>query len=131
MTMTCWGSVTAAARQLALAALLTGASTSTLTAQGETGTLRGHVRDTAGRPLCNARVTIVGTSFSTPTDSTGSYRIEKVPPGTFSIRATYAGYVATEIQGMRSLAGQTLQRDFVLKPAPSTLKIVEMSPGRA
>jgi protocatechuate 3,4-dioxygenase beta subunit len=114
----------AAARFMALAALLTGIGATALDAQVATGTLQGHVRDTAGRPIRNARVIIVGTSFSAPTDSTGSYRIEKIPPGMFALRATYVGYTPMGAEGIRILAGQLLQRDFMLKVSAVTMQDV-------
>jgi len=133
MTMTCGSRSRTVVRTLALAVTLTGASTTALVAQVATGTLQGHVRDTAGRPIRNARVIVVGTSFSAPTDSTGAYRIELIPPGVFPIRAMYVGFTPMQVQGIRVVAGQAVQRDFALKAYTATeqvLVVTDSPPNR-
>lgn len=50
-----------------------------------TATLRGVVRGANGRPVRDAVVGIVGTGRSVRTDSTGAFRIDRIPAGTRTI----------------------------------------------
>ena len=55
-----------------------------------TGTMRGYIRDSQGRPLAGATVLIKNTLQGTSTDATGQYTLE-VPAGA-TIQFGYAGY---------------------------------------
>jgi hypothetical protein len=48
---------------------------------GQTGTVRGVIRDDAGQVIPNAPVKIKGTSIESKTDSTGAYELKNVPYG--------------------------------------------------
>lgn len=118
MTQSC---VRALARTaLALAAVAFGAGASTLHAQS-TGKVDGNVRDAAGIPLGGARVTIVGTAFTTTTNPQGYYFFNSVPAGTISIRATYIGYTSSEVTQLRVLSGQTIKQDIVMEQSAVAL----------
>jgi TonB-dependent receptor len=57
------------------------------------GTLRGVVSDSlTGKPLVGANVYLMGTSFGSVSDLEGSYRIERIPDGSYAIRVSYIGY---------------------------------------
>ena len=47
--------------------------------------------------LPGANVYIVGTSFGAASDQNGEYRISKVPPGSYTLRATYIGYESKDV----------------------------------
>jgi TonB-dependent receptor len=78
------------------------------------GIINGVVRDSqTGEPLPGANVTLVNTGFGAATDFNGKYSIRDVPPGSYTIRATYVGY--TEKQASLEVQdGQTLKQDFKL-----------------
>ena len=60
-----------------------------------TGKVDGYVKDAGtGQPLANANVIIEGTDplLGAPTDEEGYFFILNVPPGTYTISATYIGY---------------------------------------
>ncbi|MBN2013083.1 TonB-dependent receptor [candidate division KSB1 bacterium] len=68
------------------------------TAVWANGALRGLVIDeTTNEPLIGANVYIVGTALGSATDLEGIYHINKVPPGTYTIRVTYIGYQTKDI----------------------------------
>jgi hypothetical protein len=105
----CAASLTAAAWGLAAAPLL---------AQGAGGKIEGHVRDQAGAPIANAQVFVVNTTFSTITNSDGFYFFNNVPVGTATLQASFIGYRATRIEGIKILSGQTLTQDVALEATP-------------
>jgi hypothetical protein len=67
-----------------------------LNAQTSKGTLAGEVRDPGGAVISNASVAVVSQDTretrATTTDATGSFRIEAINPGTWSIHVTAPGF---------------------------------------
>ena len=67
-----------------------------LNAQTSKGTLAGEVRDPRGAVISNASVTVVSQDTQetrvTTTDSTGSFRVEAINPGTWSIHVDAPGF---------------------------------------
>lgn len=56
-------------------------------------TVEGVLRDSTGkRPLAQVQVRLTGTTLSTSTDAAGRFVFSPVPPGSYAIRATTAGY---------------------------------------
>jgi len=123
MTLPCVGSSVRSA--LALAAVAIGASAATLSAQGATGSIEGHVRDTAQHAMARAAVAIVGTSQVAITDSNGHYLLTAVPPGMVALQARFIGYKPYQVSAVRVLAGQTATVDFTL--TPSLLQLNEIT----
>ena len=85
------------------------------------GTLVGNVTDTTGAAVVGAAVvaTNTGTSVSKTamTDSSGSYRISDLEPGTYAISVTSSTFAKVSTQGV-ILQGNSEQRfDAKLKPA--------------
>ncbi len=64
-----------------------------------TGTLSGKIVDAeTGDPLIGVNVLLVDTMIGAATDINGEYRVEKIPPGTYTLTATYIGYSKVSIQ---------------------------------
>jgi len=79
------------------------------------GTIAGVVKDAqTGNPLPAANIVVIGTSMGAASDLNGGYVISKVPPGEYTLRATYVGYKGVEIR-VQVLAGQRVQQDFELE----------------
>jgi len=58
-----------------------------------TGSVRGRVTDKkTGEPLVGASVIVDGTELGNATDLNGQYQIINVPPGRYSVTASYTGY---------------------------------------
>ena len=63
----------------------------------DTGSISGKVTGDS-MPLAGANVFLVGTSMGATTDSLGSYLIENVPVGKYSVRADYIGYESSSME---------------------------------
>ena len=60
---------------------------------GEVGTLAGMVTDvSSGASLAGANVVVEGTDLGAAADASGSYLIEKLPAGTYTVSASMMGY---------------------------------------
>ena len=122
MTHNCWNAIT---RRVVLAGVALVASATVLSAQA-TGKVEGKVRDATEKPIANATVYIVGTTFSGTTNSTGYYFINNVPPGTVVMRAVFPGYNPMELSGLRILTGQTITQDFKLEQKAQNVAEIEV-----
>jgi outer membrane receptor for ferrienterochelin and colicin len=72
------------------------------------GKIVGVVTDAnTGDPLPNANVQLVGADMGTIADEEGRFVIINVPAGTYTLRATYIGYTALQIQDLRVATGLT------------------------
>jgi TonB-dependent receptor len=84
------------------------------TAIAASGTIEGVVRDSqTGDALPGANVTLVKTSLGASTDVEGRFTIRDVPPGSYTLRATYVGYREKEVS-IQVTEGKTLKQDFKL-----------------
>src|SRR2546430_3687314 len=83
-------------------------------AQGTTGTITGVAREEGtGRPIPNARVTIVGTGIAVPTRDDGSYVIRGAPSGAQEVRVLALGHVTQKLP-VTVPAGGSATLDFSL-----------------
>ncbi len=83
----------------------------------QSGRVSGKVTDKAtGEPLIGANVIIVGTSFGAAANMKGEYIIHEVPPGTYSVRASYIGYQKVIVTSVQVVSGLTVSINFSLLP---------------
>ncbi len=93
----------------------------------------GSVRDSrSGDPLPGASVVLEGTGLGSAADLNGEYAIRNVPPGSYTIRATYVGYrsVAFTLQVTERM---TITRDFFLLAvgvAGDTVQVTAQASGQ-
>jgi outer membrane receptor protein involved in Fe transport len=81
----------------------------------QTGRVIGKVVDQQSEePLIGANVIIVGTSLGAATDVNGSFIISQVPPGNYSIKASYIGYQDVTVEQIRVVAGLSAEVNFRL-----------------
>nr|AKQ03511.1 TonB-dependent receptor [uncultured Ignavibacteria bacterium Rifle_16ft_4_minimus_38087] len=91
------------------------------------GKLRGRVTDKeSGEPLIGANVTIDGTSLGASSDLNGDYIILSVPPGTYTVKASYIGYSSYTISNIRVLSNITETQDFALSSTAIQVEAVEV-----
>jgi TonB-linked SusC/RagA family outer membrane protein len=93
-------------------------------AQGNTGTITGVLREVgSGRPIPNARVTVVGTGISVPTRDDGTYIIRGAPVGAQEVRTLTLGY-ASQKQSVTVPPDGSVALDFTL--TPSAIQLAEV-----
>ena len=101
-------------RTAGMLTLLALAGPGAVTAQTPTGAIEGTVTDaTSGQPLNDASVTLVGTNFSTLTNTAGRYSVANVPAGEHTVKVVIIGYAPQERQ-VTVTAGQKTVADFAL-----------------
>ncbi len=95
--------------------------------QGGTGGITGIVQDTAGANLVSAKVEVEPGDRQVPSDNQGQFRIPNLPPGQYTLTATYVGfkpYTTTVTVSAGQIASVTAtlqvlsQADSVLVTAP-------------
>lgn len=80
-----------------------------------TGKIAGRVTDAnTDDPLPGVNVVIVGTTQGTTTDGDGYYAILNVRPGTYDLRASFIGFTAQVVEGVRVQIDRTTTIDFSL-----------------
>ena len=84
-------------------------------------TITGRLADSNGLAVVGASVTATsvetGEARTVVTDDEGRYKIVKLKPGTYKIRATASGFGAQETPGIVTISAQNVQKDFKLLPA--------------
>lgn len=87
---------------------------------GVLGAVRGQVlRADDQVPVRNARVTVVGTEFSTSTDRFGRFEMT-VPAGEHQLRLEHPEYGAQTVQGVKVAADLALELELKLQPSAPT-----------
>lgn len=80
-----------------------------------TGTLTGEVRDAeTDDPLPGANVVLEGTTLGTSTNADGSYRLDGVPEGSYTVRVSFVGY-ETATFDVSVTSGATETQNFELQ----------------
>lgn len=60
----------------------------TVSTYAQTGSIQGIIQDKYGEPLWGSNVYLIGSTFGSSTDSTGSYKISNIPTGKYTICVT-------------------------------------------
>ena len=107
---------------VALAVLVFGPPTRSLTAQAQNGTVRGRVTEAGSqRPVSDVQVTVVGTSFGALTSQNGEYTISNVPAGQRTIRLRRLGFNPAD-RPVAVTAGQPTTLDVTLTQSATQLE---------
>ena len=89
-------------------------------------TVSGFVRDSTGRPIPGAEVSIEALGKRALSDANGRYLLAEVPAGMRMLRARRVGYVPMTSM-LRFAADGTQQADFVLERSPQQLDTLTVS----
>ena len=82
---------------------------------GTTGKIIGTVLDKeTGEALPGANVLIEGTSLGAATNAQGGFIILNIPPGSYSLKASFIGYEVVNMQNIRVSVDLTTEVDFGL-----------------
>src|SRR5690349_1986082 len=102
-------------------------------AQERAGSLRGQVLDELGGAIVGASVTVVdakGVEKSVVTNNAGTYVVNGLAPGKYTVRAVNAGFAISETPDVEVVAGKPLQLDITLKVAIEEQKVTIASDSR-
>ncbi|MBI4429460.1 MAG: carboxypeptidase regulatory-like domain-containing protein, partial [Ignavibacteriales bacterium] len=92
-------------------------------ATGTTGKISGKVVDRQTMAsLPGANIIVVGTTMGATTDPEGEYFIANIPPGVYSVKASYIGYRDVMVTDVRVHIDQTTELKFELEE-----KVLELS----
>ncbi len=103
-----------------------------LYAQQRAGSLRGQVLDELGGAIIGASVTAIdgqGVEKTVVTNDTGSYTINGLAPGKYTVRAINAGFAMSET-AIEVVAGKAEQLDITLKVAIEEQKVTISTDNR-
>ena len=103
---------------LGLLAYLSLVSAPLLASAAELAAIRGKVLDPQGAPLPSATISLQERSAATISDAKGRFRLERIPPGSYTIRATHIGFAA--VSAPVEVKGATIE--------PVTLQFTEEVP---
>ncbi|MBI5867116.1 MAG: TonB-dependent receptor [candidate division Zixibacteria bacterium] len=93
------------------------------------GSMVGSVVDAITREaLAGASVQIMGTNLGVQTDTTGRFKIESVPLGEYSVRASYVGYAALVKTDISAAAARPPEVEFALQPIPVEGRTITVTP---
>ncbi|MCI0708180.1 MAG: TonB-dependent receptor [Ignavibacteriae bacterium] len=116
-------------RKLSVFAVLLTVALSSLMAQD--GKLRGIITDKAtGEGLIGANVILEGTSLGASSDINGEFVILSIPPGIYSVKASYIGYAAMTVSNVRVSANLTTTQNFELNSTAIQTTEVEVVADR-
>lgn len=95
------------------------------------GTIVGKISDAeTGEPLIGANIQILGTVRGASSDQKGSFLIERVPAGVFTLRASMLGYRSVSIPEVVVKTGQYTSVTFKLKKSPIEFDPIVVSAGK-
>lgn len=103
------------------------------TAQEQTASIVGVVRDGSGGVAPGATVVATtgrGLTLEATTDAAGRYRFPSLPPGTFDVTASFTGFAPAMVEGVDLRLGQQMNADISLGQATlsETISVVAESP---
>src|SRR4026209_2111914 len=104
-----------------------------LVAQQRPGSLRGQVLDELGGAIVGASVTAIdgkGVEKSVVTNDGGSYTINGLAPGKYTVRANNAGFAMFETPDVEVTSGKPVQFDITLKVAIEEQKVTVAADSR-
>ena len=79
------------------------------------GKITGVVTDKDGNPLIGVNIIVEGTYLGASTDEDGQFLILNVPPGTYTLTASYIGYQTMKLKNVMVQPDLTTRVKFVLK----------------
>jgi iron complex outermembrane receptor protein len=102
----------------------------TSVALAQTGNLKGIVNTADGHPAVHVSVSVKGTRHGAVSNTEGSYQIDKITPGAYTIRVTLVGLQPVEKEVVIT-DGQTTNSDFILDESSQQLQEVVVTGGNS
>jgi len=84
---------------------------------GTTGKITGIIKDkSTGEPLIGVNVVVEGTNLGASTDADGTYIILNIPPGQYTLVASYIGYKDVKVSGVKVSVDFTTRTNIEMPP---------------
>jgi len=97
----------------------------------QSGKISGTVTDAeTGEPLPGANILVEGTTYGASADAQGQYNILQVPPGTYTVSASYIGYSELRKNQVQITGGLTTRLNFALESSAIEGQVVEVTVQR-
>lgn len=94
----------------------------------QSGKIAGRVTDAAsGQGLPGVTIQIVGTARGVVTDLEGYYALINMRPGTYTVRASFVGYQAQNIENVQVSTGLTETLDIVLREESQVAEVTVLA----
>lgn len=102
-----------------------------LPAAERTASIVGFVTDTLGNRVANATVRVPGTRLTNRANMFGEFRLERLPPGLYRLRAEMVGYRPSTTE-VALASGERLELDesLTITPAPTELRPITVEADR-
>ncbi len=97
----------------------------------DTGSIRGYVRDAAGRPLAGVFIVVTGTATETVSEGDGSFEVAGLEPGSHAFEARLPGYIVDRREAVAIVAGETTEVPFTLIPVATPLDEIVVTSTRS
>src|SRR6185503_2160390 len=120
-------------KKIVLAITLCASLAGLVVGQQRAGSLRGQVLDELGGAIVGASITVIdsaGVEKSVVTNNSGSYTINGLAPGKYTVRATNVGFAMFETPDVEITNGKSAQFDITLKVAIEEQKVTIASDSR-
>ena len=92
-------------------------------------TFSGTVTNISGEGLAAATIAIEGINSGGIADQEGNFFIENIPPGTYTVKVTFLGYLSFS-EELSFKAGQNVKKNFSLREDALNLEAVVISGTR-
>ena len=93
-------------------------------AQSTTSAISGTVTDSTGAIVVGASIEVVNTAtgiaYHSTTDSSGSYRVTQLPPGTYTMAVSNSGFQTQKLQPFKLFVDQQFQQNIALAVGAAT-----------
>lgn len=96
-----------------------------------TGKVAGTITDAGGEPLPGVNVRLDGTTVGAITDVSGRYFILNIVPGSYDLVATFVGFQAQRVAGVRVQVDRTTTVDLALQEETFGMEEVTILADRA
>jgi hypothetical protein len=96
-------------------------------AQSTTSAISGSVADSSGAVVVGATVSVVntatGVAYHTTTNSLGAYHVTQLPPGSYTMEVSKAGFETQNVQSFQLFVDQQFQQNITLAVGQATQTI--------
>jgi outer membrane receptor for ferrienterochelin and colicin len=94
------------------------------------GKISGKVLGDDGSQLFGANIIVLGTGSGASAASDGAFKILNIPAGSYTVKASFIGYSAQEVSGVRVVTGFNTEINFSLTPSAVEGAVIQVNAER-